>query len=373
MGTIKIIDGDGHVFEDAAAISERMPSPYREKGPFPITRLVPPGDHFHHYVGEHPPGSFRRDTGPDEWVEFLADVGIDTAVLYPSLALAYGRITNRDWAIAFTQAYNDWLSDAYLKRDSRFQGMGLIPMQDPDVAVEELRRSVNDLGMCGAMLPATGLHAHLGSKEYWPIYQAASELGCALAVHGGAHGGLGMDDMNVYTPVQALGHPFGLMIGFAGIIFNGILEKYPNVRIGFLEGGVAWLQLVLERFDRSHETHRQVDPRGELLGPKPDEKASDYVIRHIHEGRLYVGCEGHEPTLPDVVRTVGSAPLIYSSDFPHEVNNEMCKHELREVIEHTQLSSADKEAILHGNAERFYRLTTTAGANGATRATAAVS
>jgi predicted TIM-barrel fold metal-dependent hydrolase len=356
MATMRIIDGDGHVFEDADRISALMPSPYRELGPFGLRTLFPPLDHHHHYVGEHPPGSFRRNTGPAEWVEFMDDIGLESAVLYTTAGLAYGKITNRDWAIAVARAYNDWLYETYLQYSPRFKGIALVPLQEPDAAVEELRRAVRDLGMVGAMMPTTGLKAHLGSKEYWPVYREAEALGCCLGLHGGAHSGLGMDDMNVYTPVFSLGHPVGLMIGFGGIIYNGILDKFPNVRIGFMEGGAAWLALVLERFDRGHETHRQVDPRDDLQGPHPDEKASDYVIRHIKAGRLYVGCDGHEPALPYLVKVVGNEPFVYSSDFPHEVNNEMCKHEIGELIESDELTRADKEAILAGNAERFYRL-----------------
>ena len=86
----------------------------------------------------------------------------------PTTALSYGKIVSRDWAIATAQAYNDWLHDTYVKRDSRFHGVGLIPMQEPAEAVKELRRCVEDLGFVGAMLPSFGLPDHLGSKLYWP-------------------------------------------------------------------------------------------------------------------------------------------------------------------------------------------------------------
>ena len=85
---------------------------------------------------------------------------------------------------------------------------------------------------------------------------------------------------------------------------------------------------------------------------------SDYVARHIGEGRLFVGCEGHEALLAEAIAQVGSNGFpVYSSDFPHEVNNEMCKAEIREVIEHPRLLDEDKAAILHGNAQRMYKLT----------------
>ncbi len=362
MGVTRIIDADRHVFEDATGISEFIPAPYTTRGPLPLTRLVPALDHLHTHVGEHPPGSFRRDTGPAEWLDFLDDIGIETTVLYPTFFLAYGKITSLDWAIVVTRAYNEWLHATYLNYGPRFQGMGLLPMQDPAAAIDELRHVTRDLGMCGAILPSTGLKAHLGSKEYWPVYREAERLGCCLAVHGGCHSGLGMDDLNVYTPVQALGHPYGIGIAFGSMIFNGIFDKFPALRVGFLEAGVAWLLMALERFDRAHATHRQHDLRGELQGPPADQKASHYILEQIAAGRIFIGCEGDEPAMAYAVEAIGSEPWLYASDFPHEVNNAFCKQEIEEILESPALSSAAKTGILHGNAERFYVLQRSAGA-----------
>jgi predicted TIM-barrel fold metal-dependent hydrolase len=363
---MQIIDGDGHVFEDAAAMQKHLPPPFNEGRA--RDRWFPPLDHFHDFIGETPPGSFRR-VGPDGWIEFMDDVGIEMAVLYTTGGLAFGKVFHRDWAIALARAYNNWLYETYVQRSSRFRGMALIPMQDPEAAVEELRRVVEDLGFCGAMLPTTGLKDHLGAKDYWPVYQEADRLACAIGVHGGAHSGMGFDHMNVYTPVAAMGHPMGLLIHFSAIVFNGILERFPNARFGFLEGGVAWALVALERFDRSHETHIQWNPRGEL-SPRPDEKVSDYIRKHVKEGRLYIGCEGDEPALPFAVKQIGAEAFLYSSDFPHEVNNELCKAEIQELWHSEELTAAEKEAILHRNAERFYSLEQPALAAADTRATA---
>ena len=357
----RIIDGDGHVFEDSQAMAKFLPAPFNQGRA--RQRWFPPLDHFHDFIGETPPGSFPRDVALDGWLQFLEEVGIESTVLYTTGGLGFGKVFHRDWAIALARAYNDWLHEAYLAKSPRFQGMALIPMQDVEAAIVELRRAVHELGFCGAMLPSTGLKDHLGGKEYWPVYEEADRLGCALGIHGGAHSGFGFDQMNVYTPVPAMGHPLGLLVNFAGIVFNGILDRYPHVRFGFMEGGVAWLLLALERFDRSHETHEQWNPRGEL-SPGPKEKVSDYIRKHMQEGRLFIGCEGDEPSLAFAVRQAGANPFIYSSDFPHEVNVAMCKQEIQELVDGDELSQADKEAVLHGNAERFYGLTAPAPANG---------
>ena len=181
----KIIDGDGHVFEDMDAILDLMPPRYKKR---PQGRdLFPPLDHLHSAnLHDHPPGAFTR-VGPDGWLHFLDDVGIEMAVLYTTRGLAFGKVVSRDWAIDLARAYNDWLYQTYLKRSSRFQGIALLPLQEPEAAVEELRRAVEELGMCGAMLPSTGIQFNLGHKIYWPIYAEANRLRCCLGVHGGAH------------------------------------------------------------------------------------------------------------------------------------------------------------------------------------------
>lgn len=345
---MRIIDGDGHVVEDAAALKALLPADMRG-----LRSLFPPLDHFHDFVGETPPGSFRRDVGPKEWIEFLDDLGIERTVLYPTWGLAYGRIFHADWAIAATRAYNDWIHGTYLRASNRFQAVALIPMQDPAEAVIELRRAVKQLGFCGAMLPSTGLPSLLGDKQYWPVYAEADRLGCALAVHGGSHSGLGMDHMNVYPPVQGLGHPIGLAIGLGSVLFNGVLDRFPNARFGFMEGGVAWVLMADERFERAHKTHIQYNPRGELA-PAWNDNVSAYIRKHVHEGRLYFGCEGDEPMMAEAIRQLGGGAFVYSSDFPHEVNNASCRHEIEEFLENGAISAADKAAVMHANAERFY-------------------
>ncbi|MCY4440625.1 MAG: hypothetical protein OXE53_10520, partial [Deltaproteobacteria bacterium] len=125
-----VIDGDGHVMEDWEALLEYMPAAYhdrfRGKG-----RLFPPLDHLHSAtLYDLVPGAFRQ-VGPPGWLEFMEDVGINRAVLYPTGGLAVGKVINGDFAIEICQAYNNWFHDTYLKASAKFQGLGLIPMQEP--------------------------------------------------------------------------------------------------------------------------------------------------------------------------------------------------------------------------------------------------
>ena len=286
---------------------------------------------------DFPPGAFNK-VGPEGWVDFFEDVGIEKTVLYTTLGLAFGKIVSRDWAIDVARGYNDWIYNTYMKYNPRFQAMGLVPLQEPAAAVDELDAS-SKISACAApcCLPPASKRTW-ATQRYWPIYEEANKLGCAIGIHGGAHENLGLDDLTPYAPVHALGHPFGQMISFAGIVFNGVFDKFPNVKFGFMEGGVAWLLMCLERFDRSWETHIQHDPRKRFLDLKPKEKVCDYIARHVDAGRIFVGCEGEEPDIAHAIKRIGNKPWVYSSDYPHEVNNEFCKHEINEMLENPKTS-----------------------------------
>jgi uncharacterized protein len=364
MERTRIIDGDGHVLEDPEAISRFLPSPYRELGPLPLSKLLPPLDHLHSQPFQLLPDAFGagKPVGPAEWTNFMAFTGVQQAVLYPTWALAYGRMVNPGWAVAVCRAYNDWLYDTYTSRDTRFQGMALIPMQEPASAVVELRRAVTELGFRGAMLPTNGLKGHLGSAEYWPVYEAAATLGCAIATHSGAHADFGLDYLNPYAGVHALGHPFGTMISFAGMVLNGVFDRFATLRVAYLEGGVAWMLMMLERLDRSYDTHRPYDPRGEFVRLRDGEHVSGYIKRKMAEGQIFIGCEGEEPTVAYAVGEVGENAFVFSSDYPHEVSPATCKHEIEELLASTELSQSATDAILFRNAERLYGLSTPAAA-----------
>jgi predicted TIM-barrel fold metal-dependent hydrolase len=101
----------------------------------------------------------------------------------------------------------------------------------------------------------------------------------------------------------------------------------------------------------------QHDPRDRFLQLKKGEKIIDYVCRHIDEGRIFLGVEGEELTIAEALRIVGNKPFVYSTDYPHEVDADTCKHELEELQENPELTALDKEAILFRNAQRFYQLT----------------
>jgi len=181
------------------------------------------------------------------WLEFLDKTSIEWTVLYPTDGLAYGRVIYPEWAVAYARAYNNWLYERFVKVSPRLKGAALIPMQDVPSAVEELRRAVRELGFVAAMLPSNGMTPHVSDRKYWPIYAEAERLDCALAVHGGNYDDLGFNTFTVFPATRALGMPSPLAIALTGMMVDGVLEAFPTLRVGFLEGGTAWMPLVVDR------------------------------------------------------------------------------------------------------------------------------
>jgi len=350
-----VIDADGHIFEDYEAMWKLMPAGYRttHRGNY---NLFPELDNVHIAGGVRPPGSFDFSVDAAAWIRFADALNIRTAVLYPSAGLSFGRIRHVAWARSVAHAYNEWLASTYLASSPRLRGVGLIPLQDPPAAVAELRHAVNDLGMCGGVLPTNGMNGLLGDRLYRPIYEAADELGCVIAIHGGSYAGLALEQMNTLAGAHALGHPFGIMLQFVSMTLNGIFDDYRNVRFAFLEAGAAWLPFVLERLDGSYRGFVPFNLDGDLLNLRDGESVRERLTGHLRSGRIFVGVEGDEPDLPHCVETIGPEPFVFSSDFPHEVNLEICRHEIEEIAENPAMTAAHKAAILHDNACRLYAL-----------------
>jgi len=352
---MEIIDADGHINDHAYGeeIAHYMPKGNQ------MANLFPELDHLHfRYLKQN-----RRPTGnpsPDDWVKFLDTTGISWTVLYPTAGLAMGRIMSEHWAVLACNAYNTWLHERFLSKNPRLRGIGLIPLQDIDAAVRELRRAVKELGMLGGMLPSNGeaIQGHLGNKIYWPIYEEAEKLGCALAVHVGSLHHVGLDSFSTYYPAHALGHPFSLMVQAAGMLAHGVFQRFPKLRVAFLEGGATWVPFMMDRLDRSyHDGHVQLDLNGNPVGgPERGEKASDYFKKQIREGRVFVGFDCDDDGLGTAVVKAGREAFLFGSDFPHEVfDAKKCRHEIDELMAREDLSDEDKKAALGGNALRFYR------------------
>ena len=231
-----IIDGDGHVTETEEQVRRYLPD-----------RLRAGRAHLragHGYWDISLGGSLGGEAKDAEtWLRAMDEGGMETAVLFPtSVGLTASLIWEPEVAVEVCRAYNRFMYEEFLSRSPRLKAAALIPMQDLDAAVDELRRAVTEYGMVGAMLPALGGHPPLGRKEYFPLYEEAQRLDTMVAVHSATQGihHLGADDFQRFIEVNTYCFPVGLFRHLVSMMFAGIPELFPELRVGWMEGGCGW-------------------------------------------------------------------------------------------------------------------------------------
>jgi predicted TIM-barrel fold metal-dependent hydrolase len=338
-----VIDADGHVIERDRDLRRFLPAPYRGvegKREYPLFSwdgwargaLSP-------HQREQPDASL--------WTRFLDATEIAVTVLYPNDGLNIGLLRDSDWAVALARAYNDWLHHDFLSVSPRFKGVALVAVQNPTAAATELERAVCELGMVGAMLPAVMSPMHgLGLAQFDPIYAAAERLNVPVAVHGGAAVELGLDHMPSFAGVYPLSHPFAQMQQLTSMMIHGVFERFPGLRVAFLEAGCGWVPYLADRLDESWEHRGNRWPHRTQRSPKE-------IMRG---GNMYYACEREESTLPLVAELMGGGQLLWASDFPHERPWAQFSNDIDTLIDRKDLPESLPRKILSENPRRFYNL-----------------
>ena len=334
-----IIDADGHVTESQEQLCRYLEEPYRRR---PLGFPWFPQDGWDRRLL----GTLGQTAGDAEsWLRGLDKGGMETAVLYPTLGLFMSFLRDRDWAVALCRAYNTLLHEEFIKVTPRLQAVALLPVQDPEAAAVELRRAVRELGHVGAMLAADGNHL-LGDARFTPIFEEAQRLGVMVGIHAsGSHlGGSGVELFPRFIQAHTCSHAFGQMRQITSIVFEGVPERFPDLRIAFLEAGCGWAPYWMERMDDEYAK------RGEAEAPLLTRKPSDYV----RGGSIYFSCEADEWLLPQAVKLVGENQIVYASDFPHWDHS--FPGSIADIRERGDLTDGQKRKILADNALRLYRL-----------------
>lgn len=348
MAREPVIDADGHVIETDREIFEYLPPPYRGEEQLFAYPFFPTLDGWHRSARRvTDKGGFVTDR-PDavRWLAYLDEANIAVSVLFPTAGLASGVIADPLWAAGVARGYNDWLHDRFLRTNpTRLKGMALIPVQEPMEAARELRRAVTDLGMVGAVLPAVGLQRAYGAREFWPIYDAAQEAGVLLAVHGAPSYNLGLERFQKLIEVRALTHPFSQMIQLTSMMFNGVFDAFPRLRVAFCEAGVGWVPFMAERLDMEYGNRRAQAPELKRL---PSE--------HLAGGQIFVHCELDEEGLASAIHKLQREDIFFcASDYPHE-RPEDYPAKIEAFLDRRDLPEGAKRKVLWDAAARMYDL-----------------
>ena len=321
----RVIDADAHVLEPFSLWSEYMEPAYRDRAP----RLVRDRDGRDRFlVGEETPESaddisFRRGAivadgfangrkggfDPHARIPDMDLDGIDAVFLYPSVGLFTGAVRDPALAAAICRAYNRWLADYCKPYPERLFGIAMLPLQSIEAAIEEMRFARRELGFRGAFVrpnPYGGRALH--DRAYEPFWRAAEELDLAIGVHASGNSGMptvGVDRFTSRGAQHILSHTMEMMLAAMSIIWGGVVDRHPKLRVAFLESGGGWMGPWLDRMDR-HFDDKDYNDTGLTLRP------SDLFRRNC-----WVSFEPIEDSIAAHATHLGAQHILWATDYPH--------------------------------------------------------
>jgi predicted TIM-barrel fold metal-dependent hydrolase len=268
-------------------------------------------------------------------------LGIDIQVIFPTIF--NGHLTDDPlFEAALARSYNSWMAEASGRSGGRIKWNAVMPLGAPTEAAKEVRRA-RTLGAVGAMVYGTAGEKLLNDPTLDPFYAALVETRLPLCVHVG----WSFPPLNQAcdNPYAALGVSFVLpyLMGFFAIV-DGVLDRFPGLRVGFFEGGSQWIPFWVDRMDQYYEIVGRLG-----WDPLPKKAPS----RYLEDGLLYLTCEAEDRLLPQVLAMWGEDRVMLSSDMPHAELRDNAKDQL---LRRTDLAETTKRKILVENALKFYAL-----------------
>jgi aminocarboxymuconate-semialdehyde decarboxylase len=232
----------------------------------------------------------------------------------------------------FARYLNDWLAELCRSNPRRFIGLGTLPMQAPELAAAELERCMRELGMAGVQIGSHVNDWNLSDPALFPVFERASELGAAVFVH--PWDMMGESKMKRYWLPWLVGMPAEVSLAICSVIFGGVLQRLPKLRIAFAHGGGAFPG-TFGRIEHGFAV------RPDLVAVDNPFPPSAYLKR------IYVDSLVHDPrALQLVLDTLGADRVALGSDYPFPLG------EARPgaLIESMNLSPSVRQRLLQGTA-----------------------
>jgi aminocarboxymuconate-semialdehyde decarboxylase len=234
---------------------------------------------------------------------------------------------------------NDHLAGVVREHPTRFAGLGTLPLQAPDLAVRELERCVKELGLCGVQIGSHVNGWNLDEPALFPVFEAAQALDAAVFVHPWQM--LGRDRLCKYWLEWLVGMPAETALAICSILFGGVLERLPRLRVCFAHGGGAFPGII-GRIEHGFAV------RPDLCAVDNQRNPRSYL------GRFYVDSLVHDADLLRyLLRLIGANRIALGSDYPFPLGEQ----EPGRLIESmTDLDDATRRRLLAGTALEFLGL-----------------
>jgi predicted TIM-barrel fold metal-dependent hydrolase len=288
------------------------------------------------------PGGFD----PHQRIPDMDAEGIDAAFLFPTLGLFIGAIQTPELAAAAYRAYNRWLADYCAAYPERLYGVAMLPMQSPEAAAAEIAFAARELGLrAGFIRPNPYLNRPLHHRDNDPVWRAAEEHDFAIAIHASAASVgmavLGEERFSAGRAVrQCTWHALEMQAALVSFVMCGICDRFPGLRVGYMEAGGGWVAGWLDRMDRCYDD-RGLNDTGLSMRP------SDLFRR-----QCFISFEPIEGTLPLLADYIGRDNILWATDYPHSDGFTDAPGLLRKLA----MPADMYRDIMQAGAKRFYHL-----------------
>ncbi|TCK25737.1 amidohydrolase family protein [Pseudonocardia endophytica] len=353
-----IVDVDIHPVPPAGAVAEYVPQRWRRV----IDEFGARTTNGLQNLGEYPQlygGAMRADSWPDDGFPG-SDLGMIRSQLLDRYDIRLGvlqclspggqalnpaaQALRPEIADVLTRAVNDWQLDHLVVPEPRLRAAISLPWENPDLAVAELERIGSHPGVL-AVLGLSKTRDPLGSRRYWPIYEAMLDYGLPLQVHlsqGGGNPATGTGWPSYHTEYH-VGQVQSFQSQLLNLILSGTFDRFPDLRVMFVEGNVAHFVPLAERLDYHWETQRDEVPD---LQRKP----SEYLHDHVWVSTQPIDEPDDPAHLVEYIEEFGRDRVLFASDYPHFDFDD--PHE----IFPSSFPAGLKDRILRDNARRFFGL-----------------
>jgi predicted TIM-barrel fold metal-dependent hydrolase len=372
-----MISSDSHIIEPPDLWTGRLPAHLAERAP----RVEVEADGEWWYVDGRKTMSHlgiqtgaRFDKDPDKLVTsatfaqvrpaaydpraYLAENetdGVWGSVIYPSEGLVLFSVPNTEVVTASMRAYNEWLAEFCREDPARLKGLAMVNVDDVDDAVDELQR-VRGRGLSGVLITVKPpAWAPFHSRAYDPFWAAAQDLALPISLHtatdrGDPRGGDAAFTLDVKSvpPSVFVNKDYQVRQALADLVFTGVFERFPQLRVGSVEHELAWIPFFLDQMDYTY-TDRPRRGDWHRFGDA-DALPSDFWRSNCFASFQE---DAHGVRMRDVI---GVETLMWGSDYPH---TESTFPRSREIVAEILAGVPDDEAraITGANAARLYGFT----------------
>jgi predicted TIM-barrel fold metal-dependent hydrolase len=241
------------------------------------------------------------------WMNAL---GVDIVCLFPTPMLQLGLHPQVETEVQLAHAYNRWLCDKVLASEPRFKSMLYLPFNDPEASYRTVKEFGNKPGVVGFMVTAAR-YKPVFDNAYMKTYALLEEMGRPLSFHAAYNWyDQSLSMTNRFIAVHALGFTFFNMIHLTNWIVNGLPERFPKLKVIWIESGLAWVPFLMQRLDNEYMMRSSECPS---LKKKP----SDYM-RDMYFSTQPMEMVENRASLELTFKMMkADTQLLYSSDYPH--------------------------------------------------------